>query len=150
MAGLAHPRVFFGHLPLKSAADKLMVHFFLAQVSPPQPLMQLACPSPWQAFGDLCFLDRLWAEQGQLGSLYQPRAGGGSECTPGPLCRSSSLGHLNSVRPPLIWPRTILNSGLSPSRIPTKFERNSTVSTTYQARVHQRFGPQVWKIRTHI
>lgn len=49
------------------------------------------------------------------------------ECMPGPPCLTISLGRLNSERSPLIWPRAILSSGLSPSRIPVKkLERNTS------------------------
>lgn len=54
-----------------------------------------------------------------LGSLHQPRTERGSRVHAWSSL-TIPLGRLNSERPPLIWPRAILSSGLSPSRIPVK------------------------------
>lgn len=68
--------------------------------------MPLACPSPWQPLGGLS-MSSLWGEQGWFSSFHRPELKEAQACLAGPVCPASSLGHLNAVRSPLIWPRAI-------------------------------------------
>ena len=127
---------------LEPAVDRLVVHFPLALraasipagplahgPSHPRPVFltasaSVSCPSPWQPPAGLWLLDLPCPPCGVcrarlLGSLHQPRTERGSRVHAWPSL-TIPLGRLNSERPPLIWPRAILSSGLSPSRIPVK------------------------------
>lgn len=122
--------------------DRLVVHFPLALraasipagplahgPSHPRPVFltasaSVSCPSPWQPPAGLWLLELPCPPCGVcrarlLGSLHQPRTERGSRLHAWPSL-TIPLGRLNSERPPLIWPRAILSSGLSPSRIPVK------------------------------
>lgn len=99
-------------------------------------------------------MSSLQGEQGWLGSVHQPRAEGGSRLYAWPPSLAISFGHLNSIKPPPIWP-ILLSIYLLLESQPRSWRETSllpsAVGTTLNLQAHfpLRFGPKVWKIRTH-